>query len=198
MADTANRQQDGKSGNDDDSDSDAEMEEEAGREIQKARYATMDEDDFLPDGVAAPPSLPSKTTTKTKTSQSPATTSKRSVKRSLTREETMEQLERDNPEFLPLVQHFSRVGVQELTERLLIVSKQLSDWKQAQVSSAFKSHTKREKRVHFCMGMDIVICRIGRLNPGLVDKRERERLRIGCVCVLYSCYFGCGRLNGSL
>jgi len=136
MADTANRQQDGKSGGGgkdgggkgDDSDSDAEMEEEAGREIQKARYATMDEDDFLPDGVVA--ALPKTKASPAVTAAVPSPNPKHSVNRS--REETMEQLERDNPEFLPLVQHFSKVGVQELTERLLIVSKQLSDWKQAQ------------------------------------------------------------------
>eukprot|EP00592_Proboscia_alata_P013139 CAMPEP_0194389096 /NCGR_PEP_ID=MMETSP0174-20130528/102073_1 /TAXON_ID=216777 /ORGANISM="Proboscia alata, Strain PI-D3" /LENGTH=62 /DNA_ID=CAMNT_0039181007 /DNA_START=59 /DNA_END=244 /DNA_ORIENTATION=- len=53
----------GNDGIDSDSDSDAEMEEEAGREIQKARYTTIDKDDFLLNGVAVAPlsSSPPKT-----------------------------------------------------------------------------------------------------------------------------------------
>jgi len=109
------------------------MEEEAGRKIQKAWYDTMDEDHFLSDGVAVVllPGSPPKTKQSVVTSKRINTI--RSINRSCIREEMMEELEHDNPEFLPLVQHFPRCGVQELTEWLFIVLKQLSNWKQTQV-----------------------------------------------------------------
>eukprot|EP00592_Proboscia_alata_P004882 CAMPEP_0194366820 /NCGR_PEP_ID=MMETSP0174-20130528/14920_1 /TAXON_ID=216777 /ORGANISM="Proboscia alata, Strain PI-D3" /LENGTH=203 /DNA_ID=CAMNT_0039142263 /DNA_START=75 /DNA_END=686 /DNA_ORIENTATION=+ len=139
MANTTNWQQNGKltngraGGNDGiDSDLDAEMEEEeAGHKIQKAWYTTMDEDEFLPNGVAVAPLSSSPPKSKQYAVTPKQTNTNCSIH--CGREGTMEKLERDNPEFLPLVQHFPRCGVQELTEWLFTVLKQLSNWKQTQV-----------------------------------------------------------------
>jgi len=51
------------------------MGEEAGHEIQKARYATIDEDDFLPDGVVVALLLPAPPKTKASQSTAAITTS---------------------------------------------------------------------------------------------------------------------------
>eukprot|EP00560_Eucampia_antarctica_P005376 CAMPEP_0197836210 /NCGR_PEP_ID=MMETSP1437-20131217/28268_1 /TAXON_ID=49252 ORGANISM="Eucampia antarctica, Strain CCMP1452" /NCGR_SAMPLE_ID=MMETSP1437 /ASSEMBLY_ACC=CAM_ASM_001096 /LENGTH=689 /DNA_ID=CAMNT_0043442213 /DNA_START=55 /DNA_END=2124 /DNA_ORIENTATION=+ len=118
---------------------DAEVEEEAGREVVRARLEKMEEDDFMldeddndDDKVVRSQSKTSKKTTGK--SNSSSTTAIETIQSSKTREklqqlstkEKIKLLKFSHPELLPIVEHFRDASIQNLLKETLIATNALT------------------------------------------------------------------------
>lgn len=106
---------------------DAYLEEEAGREVERARLDGMDDADFMLDGdehdeIDEPKSKKKKKSSKADEGMETIQSSKSSKQLlKLSKKEKMKLLKANHPELLPLVQHFSG-PVQELSETTMVAA----------------------------------------------------------------------------
>mmetsp|Transcript_18669 Transcript_18669/g.40405 ORF Transcript_18669/g.40405 Transcript_18669/m.40405 type:complete len:301 (-) Transcript_18669:181-1083(-) len=103
---------------------DAYLEEEAGREVEKARLDDMEDADFMLDGDDDEEEKPK--SKKKKNSKDEGIETIQSVKRTkqlskLSKKEKLKLLKANHPELLPLVEHFSG-PVQELSETTMVAA----------------------------------------------------------------------------
>mmetsp|Transcript_20286 Transcript_20286/g.42428 ORF Transcript_20286/g.42428 Transcript_20286/m.42428 type:complete len:694 (-) Transcript_20286:38-2119(-) len=109
---------------------DAYLEEEAGREVEKARLDAMDDADFMLDGDdgddeegAQEDAEPKSNKSKSKDDRMETIQSVKSAKQlsKLSKKEKLKLLKVNHPELLPLVQHFSS-PIQELSETTMVAA----------------------------------------------------------------------------